>query len=168
MEKLDLTRRQGICSSFSEACLIRVIDDSAGKEHARCLKPVFQTASQTYGPGLDDYLFSRRSGLPKSKVDGACKRDCFASTVVFLAIGFYLLPECKFLIPYRSLLFHDHGMTILIFAMLLFGNLLAGFFALGPRFFLKDTGKKLAHIEKQLRGRESISEELTTKIREEK
>lgn len=91
----------------------------------------------------------------------------FASTVVFLAIEFYLLAECKFLIPCRALLLHDHGMTILIFAALLFGNFLAGFFALGRRFFLKDTGKKLAHPEKQLRGRESISQELTTRIREE-
>jgi hypothetical protein len=47
-----------------------------------------------------------------------------------------------------------------------FRNLLAGFFALGRRFFLKDTGKKLAHLEKQLRGRESISDELTRRIRE--
>jgi len=91
----------------------------------------------------------------------------FASTVVFLAAGFYLLEECGFLIPYRSLLLHQYCKHILFFAALLFANLLAAFFALGRRFFLKDTGKKLAHLEKQLRSRESISEELTRRIREE-
>src|SRR5437773_11014668 len=74
----------------------------------------------------------------------------FATTVVFIALGFYLLDQCRFLIPYRDLLIHRHGRTIGLFALVLFGNLLAGFFALGRRFFLKDTGSKLAHLEKQL------------------
>ena len=68
----------------------------------------------------------------------------FATTVVFLALGFYLLDQCRFLIPYR--------------------DLLVGFFAPGRRFFLKDTGSKLAHLERQLRSRQSISEELSRRI----
>ena len=91
----------------------------------------------------------------------------FASTVVFLAAGFCLLEESRFLIPCRSLIFRDYAGYILAFALLCFANLLAGFFALGRRFFLKDTGRKLAHLEHQLRGRESISAELTRRIREE-
>lgn len=91
----------------------------------------------------------------------------FAATVVFLAVGFYLLEECRFLIPYRNLLISQYAGHISIFAALLFVNLLAGSFALGRRFFLKDTGKKLAHLEHQLRSRESISQELTRRIREE-
>jgi hypothetical protein len=89
----------------------------------------------------------------------------FAASVVTLGIGFYLLEECRFLIPGRSLLVHEYGYAISLFALLVFLNLLAGFFALGRRFFLKDTGKKLAHLEKQLRGRESISAELSQRIR---
>src|SRR5438045_3315172 len=53
----------------------------------------------------------------------------FATTVVFIALGFYLLDQCRFLIPYRDLLIHRHGRTIGLFALVLFGNLLAGFFA---------------------------------------
>ena len=88
----------------------------------------------------------------------------FATTVVFIALGFYLLDQCRFLIPYRGLLVARRGRTIGLFALVLFGNLLAGFFALGRRFFLKDTGSKLAHLEKQLRSRQSISEELSRRI----
>jgi len=50
--------------------------------------------------------------------------------------------------------------------VVLFLNLLAGFFLLTRRLLLKDTGQKLAHLEKQLRGRESISEELSRRIAE--
>ncbi len=92
----------------------------------------------------------------------------FAATVVMLAIGFYLMAECRFLIPYRALILREHGREILVFAALLFANLLAGFFTVGRRFFLKDTGRKLAHLEKQLRSRESISEELSRRIEGEK
>jgi MFS-type transporter involved in bile tolerance (Atg22 family) len=91
----------------------------------------------------------------------------FGSTVVFLAVAFYLLAETKFLIPYRQLILNRHAKTIAFFAALLFCNLLAGIFALSRRFFLKDTGRKLAHLEKQLRSRASISEELTQRISEE-
>jgi hypothetical protein len=88
----------------------------------------------------------------------------FATTVIFLGMAFYLLQECTFLIPYRDLLYHKYGGEIATFAGLLFVNLLAGIFALSRHLFLKDTGDKLAHLEKQLRGRETISEELTRRI----
>jgi hypothetical protein len=89
----------------------------------------------------------------------------FAATVILLAAGFYLLDQCRFLIPYRKLIFGAYGGRIALFTGLLFANLLAGIFALSRRFFLKDTGRKLAHLEKQLRSPQSISAELTRKIR---
>ena len=89
----------------------------------------------------------------------------FATTVIFLAIGFYLLDQCRFLIPYRKLIFGAYGARIALFAALLFINLIAGIFAISRRFFLKDTGRKLAHLERQLRSPQSISDELTQKIR---
>ena len=55
---------------------------------------------------------------------------------------------------------------IALFSGALFINLLAGFFLLSRHLLLKDTGEKLAHIEKQLRGRKSISEELSRRIEE--
>src|ERR1044071_3249791 len=88
----------------------------------------------------------------------------FATTAVFLALGFYLLAQHRVLIPYGDLLVARYGGTIGLFALVLFGKRLAGFFAQGRRFFLKDTGSKLAHLEKQLRSRQSISEELSRRI----
>jgi Na+/phosphate symporter len=66
-----------------------------------------------------------------------------------LAYGFWLLGQLKFMAPYKAVLFHTYGNTILISAAVLFLNLFAAAFALQRRFFLKDTGRKLSHLDKQ-------------------
>ncbi|MDX2181138.1 MAG: hypothetical protein SFV18_16205 [Bryobacteraceae bacterium] len=90
----------------------------------------------------------------------------FATTVIFLAIGFLLLQECTFLIPYRSLLIEKYGKTIALFAALLFLNLFALMYVVVRKLLLKETGRKLAHIEKQIRTGESISDELSRRLSE--
>jgi hypothetical protein len=85
-----------------------------------------------------------------------------------MAIVFYVLQECAFLIPYRGLICAQYGGAISVFLALHFLNLLAGIFVLSRRLFLKDTGRKLAHLEHQLRSRQSISEELTQRIQQER
>jgi hypothetical protein len=90
----------------------------------------------------------------------------FATTIIFLAIGFLLLQECEFLIPYRSLLVSKYGRAIALFAGLLFFNLFALMYLVVRKLFLKETGRKLAHIEKQIRSGESISEELSRRLSE--
>jgi len=91
----------------------------------------------------------------------------FATTVICLAILIYLLQECQFLIPYRALLFEKYGSVIAVFGLALFINLFAAVYLVSRKVFLKDTGKKLAHLEKQLRSGPSISEELSRRLKEE-
>jgi uncharacterized membrane protein len=91
----------------------------------------------------------------------------FATTIIFLAIGFFLLQECVFLIPYRTLLIEKYGQTITLFAGLLFVNLFALMYLIVRKVYLKDTGRKLAHIEKQIRTGESISDELSCRLNQE-
>lgn len=90
----------------------------------------------------------------------------FAASVVYLAVGFLLLQECTFLIPYRRMLWDLHGTTLLSFGGLLFINLFALMYLITRKLFLKDTGRKLAHVEKQLRTGSSISEELSVRLHE--
>ena len=90
----------------------------------------------------------------------------FATTVICLAILIYLLQECQFLIPYRSLLLEKYGSAIALYALALFVNLFAAVHLISRKAFLKDTGKKLAHLEKQLRSGPSISEELSRRLKE--
>jgi len=69
---------------------------------------------------------------------------------VLLALGFWLMGELKFFIPYRAILLHQYGTAILVFLVVLFINVFGIVFAVNRRFFLKDTGRKLSHLDKQL------------------
>ncbi len=91
----------------------------------------------------------------------------FATTILFIALLFLLLQECAFLIPYRMLLIEKYGPPIALYAAAVFFNVFAGVYLAARKLFLKDTGRKLAHIEKQLRTGESISEELSRRLSEE-
>ncbi|MHB8527282.1 MAG: hypothetical protein ACYDD2_14140 [Candidatus Acidiferrales bacterium] len=71
------------------------------------------------------------------------------SLALLLAIAFYLMGELKFLAPYRIFLFREYGWALAIFFGGLFLNFFAGAFVLIRKFFLKDTGRKLSHIDKQ-------------------
>jgi len=73
----------------------------------------------------------------------------FAAAILVLGL-FFLMTQLRFLIPYRSLLLHRYGPTILLFTCVLFLNMTAALFTLGRRFFLKDTGRKLAHFDREL------------------
>ncbi len=89
-----------------------------------------------------------------------------AATAIFLAVAFWLLQICAFLIPFRTVLVRDYGAAILAWAAVAFVNLFAGCYALGCAVFLKDTGEKLAHVEKQLRSGATISQELSRRLQE--
>jgi hypothetical protein len=89
----------------------------------------------------------------------------FATTILFMA-GFFLLDQCRFLIPYKSLLVERYCATILLFAAVLFINIYAALYFAVRKLLLKETGRKLAHVEKQLRTGQSISEELTEHLKE--
>jgi hypothetical protein len=72
-----------------------------------------------------------------------------ATTAILLAAGFWLLGELKFVIPYRHILIHQYGDVILLWVTVLFVNVFAGVYAIQRKFFLKDTGRKLSHVDNQ-------------------
>lgn len=74
----------------------------------------------------------------------------FIAISLLLALAFWLMGELKFLIPYKTVLFHECGQAILIYVAVLFLNLFAGTLGLIRKFLLKDTGRKLFHLDKQL------------------
>ena len=90
----------------------------------------------------------------------------FAASVIVIATLLYVVGELAFLAPYRDLILHRYGSVIAWFIALSFFNLCALVLALSRKLLLKDTGKKLAHVEKQLRTGSSISDELTKLIGE--
>jgi hypothetical protein len=69
---------------------------------------------------------------------------------ILLPLGFWLMNELKFLIPYKHILFHQYGAVILAWLAIVFANFFAGIYAIQRKFFLKDTGRKLSHIDRQI------------------
>lgn len=90
----------------------------------------------------------------------------FATTILFMALGFFLLDECRFPISFRRLMIEKYGTLILAWSALLFINIYAALYFGVRKLLLKETGRKLAHVEKQLRTGPSISEELTDRLKE--
>ncbi len=66
---------------------------------------------------------------------------------VLLAFLFGLMGELRFLVPYKRLIFHQYGTMLLAWLAILFVNLFAAIYWIQRKFFLKDTGRKLRHID---------------------
>ena len=87
-----------------------------------------------------------------------------ATCVLLLALLFWLLDACRFLIPYRTVLWRDYGLVIGAVLAVLFVNVF-GWLSLASRaFLLKGTGRKLAHLEKQVRAGRSVVEDLARRL----
>lgn len=69
---------------------------------------------------------------------------------LLLALGFWLMGELRFLIPYRHILVHQYGGVIMAWVAVLFANVFAAVYAIQRKFFLKDTGRKLTHVDRQV------------------
>ena len=82
-----------------------------------------------------------------------------AALTVFLVAG-WLAAELTFLVPYKALLFQRHGLSIGVGAVLLFLNLLAIYYGVGRWLFLRDAGRKLLHVDRQLTSPDAVLEDL--------
>ena len=92
------------------------------------------------------------------------KDALFVTSILFLALGLFLMQECAFLIPYRELLVHKYAGTIGLFAAGLFLNVFAAIYMIRRKLFLKDTGRKLAHLERQLRSGDGLADQLSRRL----
>lgn len=88
-----------------------------------------------------------------------------AGLVLLLAV-FWVGGETTFLAPYKRLLFRTHGVEIGLFVLIVFVNLFAAFYALSRWLFLKDTGVKLHHLDRQLTTRDTVLADLSRRLEE--
>ncbi len=83
------------------------------------------------------------------------------ATILYLALLFFLMGQLRFLVPWRSLIFHEYWQAIAIYSGLLIFNLFGLVIYIQRKVFLKDTGKKLIHFDKQIRsGEHDLSAEI--------
>lgn len=86
-----------------------------------------------------------------------------AVLTVFLLVA-WLAGELSFLTPYKVALFRLHGLFLAEAALLVFFNLCAAYYALARWFFLRDTGRKLTHMDRQLIASEGVHEDVPPEL----
>jgi len=86
-----------------------------------------------------------------------------AALVVMLAV-FWVAGETTFLSPYKRLLFVRYGVHLGLFVLVLFFNLFALFYAVSRVLFLRDTGVKLHHLDRQLGTTDTVLEDLSRRL----
>lgn len=92
----------------------------------------------------------------------------FVATLLFLALGFWLTHSLHFLTPWRSLILHRYLQSIALYGALLFANILGLTIWIERKFFLRDTGRKLKHLDREIHsGHSELSEEITAQFGEE-
>ena len=89
----------------------------------------------------------------------------FVATLVFLALGFGLMHELHFLVPWRSLILHRYWQPIAVYCALLFVNILGLTIWIERKFFLRDAGRKLTHLDQEIHsGHSALSEEILSEF----
>ena len=82
------------------------------------------------------------------------------TVVVLLALGFWLADVARPLIPYKGLLWARYGTQISLYVAVLGLNVFAASYALVRKLGLKRTGRKLEHVDHELRNDSAIGAEL--------
>ena len=86
-----------------------------------------------------------------------------AALTVFL-LAAWLAGELRFLAPYKTVLFRLYGTVILGAALVVFLNLCAVYYAIARWLFLRDTGRKLTYVDRQLIESDGIHEDLPAQL----
>ena len=92
----------------------------------------------------------------------------FVATLMFLALGFGLASQMHFLLPWRNLILHAYLQPIATYCALLFADILGPTIWIERKFFLRDTGRKLKHLNQKIpTGQSELSEEIVAQFPEE-
>lgn len=91
----------------------------------------------------------------------------FVATLIFLALFFWLAREMQFLTPWRSLILHHYLDSIALYCALLFSNILGLTIWIERKFFLRDAGRKLKHLDQEIHtGKSELSSEILSRFRD--
>ena len=90
--------------------------------------------------------------------------SAFLAAMVLVMLLFVLMDQLSFLAPYKRLILARYLWVIVWGLVAIFVNLFTLFYTLTRRLFLKDTGRKLAHVDRQLLTRDTIVRDLSDRL----
>ena len=92
----------------------------------------------------------------------------FVATLIFLALGFWSMHTLHFLTPWRSLIVHSYLKSVALYCALFFANILGLTIWIERKFFLRDTGRKLRHLDQEIHtGQSELSSEILAQFGDE-
>jgi hypothetical protein len=87
------------------------------------------------------------------------------AALLMFALCLWMLRELEFLAPYRAVLVHQYLVNVLLFLVVLYLNLVALFYGVVRAIGLGHTGRRLRHVDRQLRThRETVNPGLTDQL----
>ena len=93
--------------------------------------------------------------------------SAFLAAMILILVGFFLMGRLEFLAAYKHSILPRYLWDIVGALVLVFLNLFGLFYLTTRRLFLKETGRKLAHVEKQLQTGDTVVRDLSDRLAEE-
>jgi hypothetical protein len=88
------------------------------------------------------------------------KNTAFLAALTLFLLAAWLAGELSFLAAYKTALFRYYGAFIAAGALLVFFNLCAAYYGLARWLFLRGTGRKLMHVDRQLITSEGVHQDV--------
>jgi hypothetical protein len=90
--------------------------------------------------------------------------SAFLAAMIVLLLMFWLMGQLEFLALYKHAILPRYLWVIVGSLIVMFLNLFALFYTAARRLFLKDTGRKLAHVERQLHTPDAVVRDLSERL----
>ena len=90
--------------------------------------------------------------------------SAFLAAMVVLLLLFWVMGQLEFLAPYKHAILPRYLWVIVAAVVVVFLNLFAVFYAATRWLFLKETGRKLAHVERQLQTPDTVVRDLSERL----
>ncbi len=84
----------------------------------------------------------------------------FLAGLTTFVLTAWLAAELSFLAPYKAAIFRTYGLHIVAGVVLVFVNLLGTYYLIARWLFLRDAGRKLTHVDRQLRSTPGLHDDL--------
>jgi hypothetical protein len=90
--------------------------------------------------------------------------SAFLAAMVIVLGLFWVMGQLQFLAPYKHAILPRYLWGIVGSVVVLFLNLFAIVYSVSRALFLKDTGRKLAHVETQLQTSDAVVRDLAERL----
>ncbi len=88
----------------------------------------------------------------------------FLAAMILVLVLFFVMGQLEFLAPYKYSIFPRYLWTVVGAIVLVFVNLFGLLYQITRSLFLKETGRKLAHVDRQLQTADAIDRDLAKRL----